>query len=160
MIFHFADLLDWQNSDERIHCHMARLNEKNDSKVMTDIKNEDSHMYRKCFGHTVTVNDEEIALFRIGDEVFAIQAKCPHLGMYRFMFSVCSMLVVFSPFLLYCLPTAKPVELVFPMLFQALFCLAKSPSTSHLQTCRSVLLCLLLQTLSCINLSCLSVVYL
>ncbi|BFZ04044.1 hypothetical protein BsWGS_07083 [Bradybaena similaris] len=64
------DLLDWQNSEERIHCHMARLSERN----------EDFHMYRKCFGNTVIVNDEEIALFRIGDEVFAVQAKCPHLG--------------------------------------------------------------------------------
>ncbi|CAG5121412.1 unnamed protein product [Candidula unifasciata] len=71
------DLLDWQDPDERSQCHLVRLNAKNDLKSTThgNIK-----MYQKCFGNTVIINDKEIALFRIGKEVFAIQAKCPHLG--------------------------------------------------------------------------------
>ena len=37
---------------------------------------------RKTTGHLVKLNKKDIAVFRYGQNVFAIDEKCPHVGMY------------------------------------------------------------------------------
>ncbi|GFO43734.1 hypothetical protein PoB_007023900 [Plakobranchus ocellatus] len=70
-----TDLLDWQKEDERQHRHLVRRS-VNELSVSLD----SHHPHKKCFGNSITINDETIALFRIGQEVYATQAKCPHAG--------------------------------------------------------------------------------
>ena len=36
---------------------------------------------KKATGHVVNQNRKDIALFRYGNDVFAIDEKCPHVGM-------------------------------------------------------------------------------
>lgn len=71
------DLLNWQNDDERQHRHLIHRN-ANELSVTLDSHHE--HPHKKCFGNPVTINDETVALFRIGNDVYATQAKCPHAG--------------------------------------------------------------------------------
>ncbi|XP_005099496.1 Rieske domain-containing protein [Aplysia californica] len=76
------DLLDWQDPDQRNHRHLVHVSNPNhELKVSFDSMNSaESHVHRKCFGQAVDLNDDTIALFRIGKEVYATQAKCPHAG--------------------------------------------------------------------------------
>ena len=69
------DLLDWQKEDERQHRHLVHRNTTELSVTL-----DSHHPHKKCFGNSVTINDETVALFRIGEEVYATQAKCPHAG--------------------------------------------------------------------------------
>ena len=81
-----SDLLDWQDPAQRKQRHL--VHRLTDPKAELDVSAEslgvsvenlaDSAANKKCFGQSVNINDETIALFRIGNEAHATQAKCPH----------------------------------------------------------------------------------
>lgn len=73
------DLLDWRDPNQRQHRHLVQRQPRNELKVTFDSLI-NSHHHKKCFGQSVKINDETIALFRVGEEVHATQAKCPHMG--------------------------------------------------------------------------------
>ncbi|PIK46547.1 putative Rieske domain-containing protein-like [Apostichopus japonicus] len=64
------DLFDWSNdyvrSDSSPKVQPRRKRETTGRKLKT--------------GRAVKVNGEEVALFRLGEEVFAVKEKCPHQG--------------------------------------------------------------------------------
>ena len=81
IFFLLIDLLDWRDPEQRQHRHLVQrtIEPKNELKVTFESMTS-SVLHKKCFGQSVNINDETIALFRVGEEVHATQAKCPHLG--------------------------------------------------------------------------------
>lgn len=75
-----VDLLDWQDAGQRNHRRIVHRNQQNELRLVPEPNLEARQVHKKCFGNAVNLNDEQVALFRIGDEVHAIQAQCPHAG--------------------------------------------------------------------------------
>ncbi|KAK6972740.1 Rieske domain-containing protein [Biomphalaria glabrata] len=75
---HIKDLLDWQNELERNQRQriLKLLKKQGDIHQEAALK----LLHEKCFGKSLLLNDEKIALFRIGNSVYAIQSVCPHAG--------------------------------------------------------------------------------
>ncbi|XP_059170897.1 cholesterol 7-desaturase nvd-like [Physella acuta] len=71
-----SDLLDWKNVNDRNHRRKVQVEKNNDFKSQPN----NTRMHNKCFGNQIQLNDENIALFRIGQKVYATQATCPHAG--------------------------------------------------------------------------------
>ncbi|CAL1530426.1 unnamed protein product [Lymnaea stagnalis] len=77
----FKDLLDWENKEERNHRLQIQKHLKAQGKAQQDsVFLNSADLHKKCFGNAITLNDESIALFRLGNKVYAIQALCPHAG--------------------------------------------------------------------------------
>ena len=48
------------------------------------------HIFTSFSGSLANVNVQQVALFRVGDKVHAVNEKCPHAGTYIFfMYGYC-----------------------------------------------------------------------
>ncbi|KAH9519389.1 hypothetical protein Btru_075428 [Bulinus truncatus] len=72
------NLLDWQNEPEKKH-RLQSLKQPNKQEIILS-ETLSQNSLKKCSGKSILLNDEQIALFRLGSHVYATQALCPHAG--------------------------------------------------------------------------------
>lgn len=70
LTLYFSDLFDWSDPSQK--CKV----------VQTSIQRPGLLRQNSRTGSLINCNEQKIALFRHGEDVFAINEKCPHAGAY------------------------------------------------------------------------------